>query len=129
MIKWIFSNLYKKPNDIFKRAIKIIKYKKYFFWIFIISDKNNKDFKYDIIFIDGLHHDYQVIRDIENSLNHLSDNGVIVCHDCLPFSEVMQRQEECYGEWTGDVWKAIAKFRIERTNGINNKYFLKYLIK
>ena len=76
----------------------------------------DKDFKYDIIFIDGLHHDYQVIRDIENSINHLSDNGVIVCHDCLPFSEVMQRQEECDGEWTGDVWKAIAKFRIERTD-------------
>jgi hypothetical protein len=76
-------------------------------------DKNKK---YDIVFIDGLHHDYQVIRDIENSLNHLSENGIIVCHDCLPFSELMQRKEECVGEWTGDVWKAIAKFRIERND-------------
>lgn len=76
----------------------------------------NTEKKYDIIFIDGLHHDYQVTRDIENSLKHLSENGIIVCHDCLPYNEKMQRKEECEGEWTGDVWKSIAKLRIERTD-------------
>jgi len=70
--------------------------------------------KFDIIFIDGLHHDDQVLRDIENSLNHLSDSGIIVCHDCLPTSEHMQERNDHGGVWLGDVWKAIAKLRVER---------------
>jgi len=71
------------------------------------------DTKFDIIFIDGLHHYQQVLKDIENSLNHLSENGTIVCHDCLPTTEKMQERDDHGGEWTGDVWKAIAKLRIE----------------
>jgi len=69
--------------------------------------------KFDIIFIDGLHHSDQVLKDIENSLNHLSDNGTIVCHDCLPTTEKMQERDDHGGEWTGDVWKAIAELRVE----------------
>jgi hypothetical protein len=72
------------------------------------------DVKYDIIFIDGLHHNDQVLKDIENSLNHLSENGTIVCHDCLPSTERMQVRDMHNGEWTGDVWKAIAELRVER---------------
>ncbi len=71
------------------------------------------DVKFDIIFIDGLHHDDQVLKDIENSLNHLSENGTIVCHDCLPATELMQVRDIQDGEWTGDVWKAIAELRVE----------------
>ncbi len=71
------------------------------------------DVKFDIIFIDGLHHDDQVLKDIENSLNHLSENGTIVCHDCLPATELMQVRDMHDGEWTGDVWKAIAEWRVE----------------
>jgi hypothetical protein len=74
----------------------------------------NDSVKYDIIFIDGLHHSEQVLKDIENSLNHLSDNGTIVCHDCLPTTERMQERDDHGGEWTGDVWKAIAELRVER---------------
>ena len=71
------------------------------------------DVKFDIIFIDGLHHDEQVLKDIENSLNHLSENGTIVCHDCLPTTEDMQARDDHGREWTGDVWKAIAELRVE----------------
>jgi hypothetical protein len=73
-----------------------------------------EDVKYDIIFIDGLHHSDQVLKDIENSLNHLSKNGTIVCHDSLPSTEKMQERDDHGGEWTGDVWKAIAELRVER---------------
>lgn len=76
-------------------------------------DSISEDLKYDIIFIDGLHHSEQVLKDIENSLNHLSDNGTIVCHDCLPTTELMQERDDHGGEWTGDVWKAIAELRVE----------------
>ena len=73
-----------------------------------------EDIKYDIIFIDGLHHSDQVLKDIENSLNHLSKKGTIVCHDSLPSTEKMQERDDHGGEWTGDVWKAIAELRVER---------------
>jgi hypothetical protein len=73
-----------------------------------------EDVKFDIIFIDGLHHDDQVLRDIENSLTHLSDSGIIVCHDCLPTTKHMQERNDHGGVWLGDVWKAIAKLRVER---------------
>lgn len=69
--------------------------------------------KFDIIFIDGLHHYDQVLRDIENSFDHLNENGTIVVHDCLPTTEIMQEREDYGGEWTGDVWKAIAILRTE----------------
>jgi hypothetical protein len=71
------------------------------------------DVKFDIVFIDGLHQYDQVLIDIQNSLNHLSDNGTIVCHDCLPYTEKMQEREDPGGEWTGDTWKAIAQLRVE----------------
>lgn len=76
----------------------------------------NQDVKFDIIFIDGLHHYDQVLIDIENSLKHLSFDGVIVCHDCLPSTEKMQLREDSGGEWTGDVWKAIAILNVSRTD-------------
>tara|TARA_Y100000385_G_C13024158_1_gene607623 strand:- start:666 stop:1253 length:588 start_codon:yes stop_codon:yes gene_type:complete len=72
--------------------------------------------KFDLIFIDGLHHSDQVLKDIKNSLKHLNDGGSILCHDCLPLTEKHQEREDHGGEWNGDVWKAIAQLRIEETN-------------
>jgi hypothetical protein len=70
----------------------------------------NKDL-YDIIFIDGLHEYSQVIRDIKNSLNCLSMNGVIVLHDCLPRNIWNQITPRINSDWNGDVWKAIVECR------------------
>lgn len=75
------------------------------------------DFKWDIIFIDGLHTSYQVEKDIENSLRHLSENGSIVLHDCNPPTEYHARCQyydfntPAQGWWNGTVWKAIYKLR------------------
>ena len=63
--------------------------------------------KYDIIFIDGLHIQEQVGRDIINSLKVLNAGGIIVVHDCLPPNESMQIVPRKYSGWNGDVWKAI----------------------
>jgi hypothetical protein len=79
--------------------------------------KDHKDIKYDIIFIDGLHLWEQVNKDINNSLNHLVDNGVIILHDCNPLKEEHQIRNFTPGLlWNGDVWKAILKHRIENSN-------------
>lgn len=64
---------------------------------------------FDLIFIDGLHHADQVLRDYQNSLKVLSPNGTIVFHDCNPPTELHQRVPRESKEWNGDVWKAWAK--------------------
>ena len=77
---------------------------------------------YDIIFIDGEHLEAQVMRDITNSLKHLSPNGTIVVHDCNPplantavaeprvFVRHGDRPE--YSLWNGTVWKAFVRTRL-----------------
>lgn len=72
--------------------------------------------KFDIVFIDGLHQSDQVLKDIENSLNVLSEGGTIVIHDCLPEAEYQQVREDNHREWTGDVWKAVAMLKGTRSD-------------
>lgn len=80
---------------------------------------NQNDNKYDLIFIDGSHIDYQVEKDIYNSLMSLNDGGFLVLHDCYP--PTIYHQREDYGDnstsaggyWNGTVWKAFVKVRSE----------------
>jgi hypothetical protein len=74
------------------------------------------DIKYDIIFIDGLHHGTQVYKDIKNALNYITDQGTIVCHDMNPQWEITQRKHAVVPCWNGDCWKAWAQLRSELTN-------------
>ena len=80
----------------------------------------NTEEKYDIIFIDGLHLEEQVDKDIINSLNHINENGIILVHDCNPITEFMQRENyEVNGKfpsWNGTVWRSIAKLRMNRSD-------------
>lgn len=69
------------------------------------------DFKYDIIFIDGLHHSEQVDSDIKNAMVHLVDGGVIVLHDCNPEEELYTLIPRVSGIWNGDVYKSVLRFR------------------
>ena len=71
---------------------------------------NNND-KFDIIFIDGLHQYEQVIKDVKNSLNCLTKNGIILLHDCLPRTLWNQIYPRINSDWNGDVWKAIVECR------------------
>ena len=82
----------------------------------ITSDKffetNNQ--KFDLIFVDGLHHAGQVYKDILNSLDFLEDGGAILVHDCNPLTEASQIVPRMQTYWHGDVWKAWVKLRAER---------------
>lgn len=73
--------------------------------------KGHDEIKYDIIFIDGLHHADQVKKDIENSLNHIIDNGFIILHDCNPVSYEAQLIPRQTVAWNGDTWKAFVNFK------------------
>lgn len=79
----------------------------------------------DVALIDGLHTYQQVIRDVENTLRYLRDDGVIVLHDCNPALASIAYPAESFAEfaaqhrwwnilWSGDVWKAIVHFRSTR---------------
>ena len=76
--------------------------------------------KFDIIFIDGLHLENQVDKDVENSLKFLSDNGTIVVHDCNPPTIYHAREDyrnfstPAKKSWNGTVWRSIVKLRTSR---------------
>ena len=74
-------------------------------------EKEAKDTKWDIIFIDGWHEREQVKKDIYNSLNHLVDDGAIVCHDMCPPSEMHLLPRYC-----NDSWEAFVHFRKTEKN-------------
>jgi hypothetical protein len=65
----------------------------------------------DVAFVDGLHTYEQAHRDVVHCLELLSDEGVVIVHDCSPRSEAAAaptlataaRSEGFVGEWNGDV--------------------------
>ncbi len=71
--------------------------------------ENNQ--KFDLIFIDGLHHYKQVKRDIFNSLKFLNNKGIILLHDCLPRNYYYQAVPRSQINWNGDTWKAFLEIR------------------
>jgi hypothetical protein len=72
--------------------------------------------KFDLIFIDGLHHADQVEKDILNSLEILNEGGAIVCHDMNPAKEEHQVIPFNGSIWNGDCWKAFVKLRQTRSD-------------
>ena len=85
----------------------------------------------DVALIDGLHSYGQVVRDVENTLRYLRDDGIIVLHDCNPRTASIGFPATSYDDfraqnrrqsllwltappWSGDVWKAIVHLRSTR---------------
>jgi methyltransferase family protein len=79
----------------------------------------------DVALIDGLHTYGQVVRDVENTLRYLRDDGVIVLHDCNPAHASSACPVTSYADfraqnhwwnlrWSGDVWKAIVHLHSTR---------------
>jgi hypothetical protein len=100
-----------------------VTYKKTSDEFFDLLDNNKldlpKDYKWDVIFIDGLHQANQVERDFDNAFKHLSDNGFILMHDTNP--PTLWHAREDYklpngwlGPWNGTVWKCIYKLNATR---------------
>lgn len=75
-----------------------------------------KNKRYDIIFIDGIHTEENVLSDIAYAKLNLSDSGIIILHDCMPPDAWHQRDQSGYkpGEnWNGSVWKvALQEFNV-----------------
>jgi hypothetical protein len=113
-LKWILKN----PSNLSAKYYEITS-DDYF-----ENVKNN--LQLDVVYIDGLHTFQQSLKDVNNSLKYISENGVIVLHDCNPPHEAAAYPADSIdqaaalnlpgwnGEWCGDVWKTICYLRASR---------------
>src|SRR5206468_6186113 len=75
--------------------------------------------KFDLIFIDGIHTEAHVLKDIDYAYKRLATGGIIVLHDCMPPDGWHQRELHEYrdGEnWNGTVWKAALRLFNQTTH-------------
>lgn len=89
------------------------------------ADVKNKD-QPDVVFIDGLHSYQQSLKDVNNALAIMNEEGVIIMHDCSPPHEAAAQPANSWNhaasmnlpgwtnEWCGDVWKTICNLRSNR---------------
>jgi len=74
--------------------------------------------KFDIVFIDGMHHVENVVKDLNNSLKYSNDAVTIYLDDILPLNKEEQEKIprrhkiedgilKYVSPWTGDVWKVV----------------------
>ncbi|WP_437228317.1 class I SAM-dependent methyltransferase [Planctomicrobium sp. SH661] len=111
----------------------LFRYKTHYFEMtsdeFFASLAKNPSFsgvRFDVVFLDGLHTFRQTLQDVMNVLNVLSDDGIIILHDCHPPSPSAAYPAESLdhaaslnlpgwtGEWCGDTWKVISQIRATR---------------
>ncbi len=72
--------------------------------------------KLQLALVDGMHEYQFALRDVENTLRYMQENGVIVMHDCNPQTAGAAGRFEDWevGEWNGDVWRTIIHLRSQR---------------
>lgn len=78
----------------------------------------DKDHKWDVIFIDGLHLADAVYNDALNAFEHISDGGFIFFHDCSPENFTAAHSDYEFfqnniHQWNGTTWKAFYRLRTE----------------
>lgn len=88
---------------------------------------------FDLIYIDGLHLEKQVDKDIANALKYVSPHGMIVLDDVPPSNSYEEKVPPDPGQgWRGTVWRSFAKLRLEnvgRNRNAHGLYTVKSLFK
>ena len=68
--------------------------------------RDHPEARFDVVFIDGLHHYDQVHRDVVNALKATRPGGWIGLHDMLPRDWIEEHVPQIStSRWTGDGWK------------------------
>ena len=68
-------------------------------------------------FLDGMHLFEYLLRDFINAEANSHADGVIIMHDCCPYTPEMTTRDLDNlpkGDWTGDVWKMLPILRTHR---------------
>lgn len=116
------------PSSTFKSDNLVIKTSDEFF------ENLQLDSLFDIVFIDGMHQSEYVIKDINNSIKYLNDNGKILLDDIIPLNNDEQLKipiKHIYENgilktmvsWTGDVWKVLFHILNLYRENIDFSYF------
>lgn len=66
--------------------------------------------RFDLAFLDGMHWFDFLLRDFINAERYMTSDGIIVLHDCVPWTANMtlrDRSKVNGSAWTGDVWKVV----------------------
>lgn len=61
----------------------------------------------DMVFLDGLHHFDQTLKDFINVERNARPDTVVLIHDCLPVNALVAQRDRQTSFWLGDVWKII----------------------
>jgi glycosyltransferase involved in cell wall biosynthesis len=97
-------------------------------------EKNDGVKRFDTIFIDGMHHAENMLRDFINSIKVLNKNGSIFIDDIIPlnYNEQLKIPQRHYyendilkyrEEWTGDVWKTIYYLLVHHKDNLTISYY------
>ena len=89
---------------------------------------------FDVVFIDGMHQTEYVIKDINNCITYLNDNGKVLLDDVIPLNYDEQLKipiKHTYEDgilktmvpWTGDVWKVLFHILNFYSENIDFSYF------
>jgi hypothetical protein len=71
------------------------------------------DARFDVVFIDGLHHYDQIHRDVANALRATRAGGWIGLHDMLPRDWIEEHVPQIStSRWTGDGWKVAFELMV-----------------
>jgi glycosyltransferase involved in cell wall biosynthesis len=106
------------PDPKYKDDNIIVKTSDNYFDDIELKNENILSYCKDIFFIDGMHLCDYVIKDYNNCIKYLNENGVIFIDDIMPinYDEQLRIPNKHYYEnnilkygepWTGDVWKFI----------------------
>ena len=87
-------------------------------YFYDIENENKSNHLKDVFFIDGMHLCDYVLKDYNNCIKYLNENGIIFIDDIMPinYDEQLRIPNKHYyynnilkyGEpWTGDIWKFI----------------------
>lgn len=86
--------------DTEKDTYNWIKKNKNLYWNNCTTDEffanHDKKIKFDMIFIDADHSHEASLKDFENSIEVLNDNGLVLLHDTYPFGEKYFSPNKCH---------------------------------
>lgn len=74
------------------------------------------DKKYDLIALDPFHEYYESKRDLNLLSSFLTDDGILISHDCYPKSKEMAYPHFNQGSWCGETYIAFVEFAYNNPN-------------
>jgi hypothetical protein len=79
-----------------------------------VREIRGRGLSYDVILVDSWHEYDTSFRDLSDAVSLLSNNGLVVVHDCLPEREDLAQLPFKGGEWSGVSYRAFLDFVVQR---------------